>query len=135
MCDEECDGGKEKDIEFYSATVNAWYLTRFEKDKHLLSLSSGGIALLVTLSTAVGVASICTAAMYILAVTSFLLCIISVLMIFSVNSDHLEKIIAEEEVSNPLLSALDKIAVGTFIFGIIFTLLVALFTSIHNFNI
>jgi hypothetical protein len=42
----EEDSYKEKDIAFYSATVNAWYTTKFEKDKHLLYLSTAGVGLL-----------------------------------------------------------------------------------------
>mgnify|MGYP000626503068 CR=1 FL=1 len=125
---------KEKDIAFYSATLNAWYTTKFEKDKHLLSLASVGIGLLVTLATAVGVYSIGIASMYILAVISFLICIMSVLSIFSRNAGHLKKLIREEEDNSDILKFLDKTASGSFIFGIIFTLLVGLTSGIHNFK-
>lgn len=49
---------QEKDIQFYAASVTAWFNTRLEHDKSLLALSAGGIGLLVTLLTTVGVKSI-----------------------------------------------------------------------------
>jgi len=129
------DSYQEKDIAFYSATVNAWYTTRFEKDKHLLSLSSGGIALLVTLATAIGTANGCTAAMYILAVFCFLICISSVLVIFGRNAEHLGKVVRGNVERDPVLGLLDKTASASFIFGVVFTLLVGVFSGIENFRL
>ena len=130
----EEDSYKKKDIAFYSATVNAWYTTKFEKDKHLLSLSTAGVALLVTLATTVGALTLCTVAMYFLAVFSFLVCILTVLSIFSRNADHLQRLIKEDEKKDPVLGLLDKSASTSFVFGIIFTLLVGLFSGIQNFK-
>ena len=132
----EEDCYKEKDVAFYSATVNAWYTTKFEKDKHLLSLSTAGVGLLVTLATTVGALTLCTAAMYFLAVFSFLVCILTVLSIFSRNADHLQRLIKEDEDEDkdPFLDLLDKSASTSFVFGIIFTLLVGLFSGIQNFK-
>ncbi len=125
---------KEKDVAFYSATANAWYTTRFEKDKHLLSLSSAGIGLLVTLATAKGVTSICIAAMYIAAVTSFLICVLVVLAIFGRNADHLKNLIQGNNDNDPLLGVFDKTASSSFIFGVVFTLLVGFLSGIETFN-
>ncbi|PKF49010.1 hypothetical protein AT251_22010 [Enterovibrio nigricans] len=49
---------KEKEVEFYAATVGAWLNTKFELDKSLLTLSTGAIGLLVTLLTTVGASSV-----------------------------------------------------------------------------
>lgn len=38
----------QKRVEFYSAGLAAWYATRLEHDKSLLTLSAGGIGLLMT---------------------------------------------------------------------------------------
>jgi len=124
---------EEKDVAFYSATVNAWYTTKFEKDKHLLSLSSVGIGLLVTLVTAVGVASTCAAAMYVLAVLSFMVCILAVLYIFSRNADHLQRLINEKEDRDSMLAFMDKTATVSFLSGMVFTLLAGLFSGVESF--
>jgi len=128
------DNYNEKDVAFYSATLSAWYTTKFEKDKHLLSLSTAAIGLLVTLATTIGTSAACIAAMYVLALISFLICVISVLAIFGRNSKHLEDLVKGTADKDPVLSALDKLASSSFVFGIIFTLLIGLFSGIENYS-
>ena len=128
------DSYKEKDVAFYSATLSAWYTTKFEKDKHLLSLSAAGIGLLVTLATAVGVANYYTAIVYVLAVVSFLVCILAVISIFGRNADHLERLVAGADEQDNVLSILDGVASASFVIGIVFTLFVGLFSGIDNFS-
>ncbi len=125
---------KKKEIAFYTATVTAWYTTKFEKDKYLLTLSSAGIGLLVTLVTTVGLKTPYTALMYALAVVSFLVCILVILAIFDRNAKHLENIIQKDEEKDPALRAYDKIASFSFVFGIVFILLVGVFSGIENFK-
>ncbi|GAW97983.1 MULTISPECIES: hypothetical protein [Colwellia] len=122
----------DKDLAFYSSTLNAWYTTRFEKDKHLLSLSSAGIGLLVTLLTAIGTNSVYTAIIYGLALICFLISIISVLGVFSRNSTYLESVVSGNDNNDVILTILDKTAVLSFVLGIIFTLLVGAFSSIEK---
>jgi hypothetical protein len=125
----------DKELAFYSGTLNAWYTTRFEKDKHLLSLSSAGIGLLVTLLTAIGTDSKQTAIVYVLALICFLISIISVLSVFTRNSKYLESIVSGNGNKDVMLTILDKTAVLSFVLGIIFTLLVGTFSSIEKLTI
>jgi hypothetical protein len=76
----------EKEVTFYSATLNAWYSTKLERDKNLLGLSSAGIALLVTLATAMGISDLKSVVVYVLAILCFLVCIVCVLTIFERNA-------------------------------------------------
>ena len=122
----------EKEVEYYAATVNAWYTTKLEKDKHLLSLSSAAIAILVTLATTVGATDHKTVLVYFLAVTSFLVCIICVLSIFDRNSVYLENTINEVNQEDSVLKVYDKISSSSFILGLIFSLLVGFFSIIDN---
>lgn len=128
------DNYNEKNVAFYSATLSAWYTTKFEKDKHLLSLSTAAIGLLVTLATTIGTSAACIAVMYVLALLSFLICVMSVLSIFGRNSKHLEDLVKGTADKDPVLSALDKLASSSFVFGIIFTLLIGLFSGIENYS-
>ena len=68
MSDEVDD---QKRVEFYSAGLTAWYNTRLEHDKSLLTLSAGGIGLLMTLMTTVGVSSAESLVLYICALVAF----------------------------------------------------------------
>ncbi|EKO3608722.1 hypothetical protein M3914_003604 [Vibrio metschnikovii] len=125
---------QQKEVAFYTETLNAWYTTRFEKDKHLLTLSSFGIGLLVTLITAVGASSLTVALMYALAVILFLVCIVSVLMVFSRNSVYLEMIVAGSDENDKWLTMLDKTSVVSFVCGMLFTLLLGLFSGIDHYK-
>ena len=66
---------------------------------------------------------------------SFLVCILTVLAIFSRNADHLQRLIKEDKDKDTVLGILDNSASTSFIFGIIFTLLVGLFSGIQNFKL
>jgi hypothetical protein len=130
--DDEVQRGKE--ISFYEVTLNAWYSTKFEKDKHLLSISSAGIGLLVTLATTTGVANVYSAIVYGMAVLSFLGSILCLLGILGRNASYLESVITGKDDSDPLLKPLDRAANSLFILGIIFTLLVGVFSGINKFH-
>jgi len=67
----------QKHVEFYSAGLTAWYTTRLEHDKGLLTLSAGGIGLLMTLMTTVGVSSAESLVLHVSALVTFLVCLIA----------------------------------------------------------
>ncbi len=125
---------KEKDVAFYSAALQAWYTTRFERDKHLLSLSTAGIGLLVTLLTTVGAGSGYTVVMYVCALVPYISCMIAVLLIFQRNSDHLQNVVQGKDESDPILRILDKFASSAFIVGVVFTMLVGCFSAMDQHN-
>ncbi|MFT0635166.1 hypothetical protein ACMFY5_24075, partial [Pseudomonas sihuiensis] len=75
MSDTQQEINQMKEVEFYSANLNAWFNTRFEHDKSLLTLSAGGVGLLITLISTVGVRSIETLILYIFSLFCFILCL------------------------------------------------------------
>lgn len=104
-----------KKIEFYSASITSWFNTRLELDKSLLTLSAGGIGLLVTVFSSAGVKSIEGFVLYALALVSFLICTLTVLWIFRANATHLEQINSNAQQTNQeLLKKLDLIAIISF---------------------
>lgn len=117
---------EEKEVQYYSAGVNAWFNTKLEHDKSILMLSSGGIGLLVTLLTAVGVTSVELFLLYLIAISAFILSLISVLYIFKINATHLEKVLNEQEVESRWLAFLDKSSFVFFLIGIGFSALIGL---------
>ncbi|MEJ2621752.1 MAG: hypothetical protein P8163_16290 [Candidatus Thiodiazotropha sp.] len=128
---------QEKEIQYYSAAVNTWFATRLEHDKHLLTLSAGGIGLLVTLLTAIGVKSAEAFVLYTLAIVSFVVCVVIVLAIFTRNSEHIEKIITDNATEDPLLRLLDKLAKFSFILGVVLTAILGIsiaMTSLYKEN-
>ena len=125
----------QKRVEFYSAGLTAWYNTRLEHDKSLLTLSAGGIGLLMTLMTTVGVSSAESLVLYICALVAFLVCLAAVLVIFKKNADHLEEVISGTGQQNdPALSRLDAVRTWSFAFGVAFSVVIGISAAIHSYG-
>ena len=123
---------REKEMAFYAASVQAWYLTRLEHDKSLLILSSGGIGLLITLITTKGVDSIALLVLYIVALIGFVVCITAILYIFIANSTYITNIIKNIKQHVPRLNILDKIARVSFTLAIIASLLIGIYIATYS---
>ncbi|CAN7571319.1 hypothetical protein LJR039_004052 [Pseudorhodoferax sp. LjRoot39] len=106
---------QQKNVEFYAAGVNAWYNTSLEHDKSIFSLSAGGIGLLITLITTIGLSSAWLKFLYIAAIVCFLSSLISVLVIFRRNRKHIENVFVNTQpAEDALLKALDLTAIVAF---------------------
>jgi len=112
---------KSKEIEYYSNCVNAWFNTKLERDKSILTISAGGLGLLITLLTVFGVNKKIELVLFILAIICFMVAIIVMIFVFNRNASYLEKLNKDEDSNDPSLRFLDRIGVFSFIFGIIFT--------------
>lgn len=133
MTQEEIDD--QKKIEFYAASVSAWYASSLENDKSLLTLSAGGIGLLITLLTTVGLGTAEALVLYVGAISSFVVALISVLRIFRGNQKHIEDIlIGKNPSTDPALSRLDVTAIWSFGLGVLFTAVIGISAAIHSFT-
>ncbi len=116
-----------KKIAFYQVCLDAWVNTRMERDKTLLGLSAGGVALLVTLLTTVGVDSVHSFALYLLSLSLFIATILICVLILDKNADYLKKVIKEGETGHSnTLRRLDSWALSLFVMGVITSALIAL---------
>jgi hypothetical protein len=122
------------DAAFYAARVTAWFGTRLEHDKSLLTLSAGGIGLLITLLSTTGLKSIESLLLYILALTSFVGCLGCVLWIFKRNAIHLEKVNLGHGDQDPVLTILDTVAIASFGLGVLLSSVVGIAAGIHSFQ-
>lgn len=86
--DEEIYIGRE--IAYYGAVVGAWVNTRMERDKSLLTLSLGGIALLGTVTTTIGVHGQLQIVTISAGFLGFLVCAVAAVAAFHWNADYLE---------------------------------------------
>ncbi len=127
MCQEQ------KEIEFYAASLNAWLNTKLERDKSLLALSSGALGLLITLISTIGVTSIESLVLHILALMCFVLSLSSVLWVLGRNATHLQRIVLHDEKNDALLDTLDKTAVVSFIAGVVFTSVIGVSVAISKY--
>lgn len=117
---------EQKEIAFYSALVNGWLTTRLEHDKTILTLSAGGVGLLVTLLTTLGVRSNTVFVLFVFATLAFLVAIIAVVVVLKKNASHLEKVVKGTESSDPVLRFLDGVASYSFVTAVLFTLAIGL---------
>lgn len=119
-------------VEYYASQVNAWFATRMERDKSLLLLSGGAIGLLITLATTGGKKTSCEGLLFFVAILSFTVCLLVVVHIFSANAEHLEKEINEKTGLDAQLGVFDDIAIFSFGFGVIISVLIATLVLFHK---
>jgi len=79
-----------KNVQHYTVLLSAWIQTRMERDKTLVALSAGGIGLLVTILTAVGLPSLWMILLYLGAFSGFFVTIWTSIKIYQLNSEKLE---------------------------------------------
>ncbi len=125
----------QKEVEYYASSVNAWFNTSLEHDKSILTLAAGGIGLLITLLTTVGLSSAQALFLYVGAITSFLVALVSVLVVFRRNRTYIEQVLAGKTGGNdPMLARADSIALWAFGVGVVFTAVIGIVTAIHSYT-
>jgi len=124
---------EEKKIQYYAANCNAWFNTKLERDKTLITLSTGAIGLLVTLITTVGTSELFILVSYIFAIILFMTCSVSVIIILDKNAKHIEASLKNRNETNDSLKYLDIVALYSFIIGIVFSLIIGLSTGIDKY--
>ncbi|UOA09740.1 hypothetical protein [Methylobacter sp. S3L5C] len=128
------DINEKKEIAFYGAGVAAWYNTSLEHDKSLFTLSAGGIGLLMTLIRTVGVQSAETLILYIAAMISFLICLVSVLVIFKKNRSHIEQVFQGKQEADHSLTVLDNVSILSFGIAVLFSAVIGISSAISSYT-
>lgn len=124
-----------KNIAHYSVLLGAWIETRMERDKTLVTLSAAAIGLLVTILTTVGTKNLWEIPLFVVAVLSFLVTILSSLTIYQLNSRHLEAAIKGSSEKDPRLERYDKISIWAFIVGASAALAIGISSATYQFPI
>ncbi|WP_044280998.1 hypothetical protein [Caldithrix abyssi] len=128
--DNNNESNKEKENSYYQQIVQGWINTRMEKDKSLLTLSAGGIGLLITLLTTTKNLDIGIKYLYFSAIFLFIIVLISTITIFSLNSKYLENIINEKNDNNgTFLKFLDILSITCFIIAILISFIIAIVST------
>jgi hypothetical protein len=123
-----------KEVEFYAANVNAWLNTKLELDKSLLTLSAGGIGLLITLLTTVGIKSKPIFVLYIFALVFFVVTLFSVLFMLGRNSHYVEKVLNGSNNDDPVLNIFDGLARICFVVGVILSSIIGVSMALQSIN-
>jgi hypothetical protein len=130
----EQEKAEKKEIEFYASATTAWFDTKLERDKSLLALSAGGIGLLITLLSAIGIHSTESLILYATALLSFICSLGAVLWIFKRNAAHLEDINRGKEGGDLLLDLLDNAAIFCFFLGVVLSSIMGVSSALHSFQ-
>lgn len=125
---------QEKEIAFFAASVEAWCNSSLEHDKSIFALSAGGIGLLITLLTTVGPSSVTILWLYALGVVCFLTSLITLLMIFRRNQNHIVQILNNNTDEDPTLKRLDLLVLWAFGIGVCFAAAVGVLSAINTYE-
>jgi hypothetical protein len=109
---------KGKNIAHYSVMLAAWMQTKMEHDKTLVTLSFGGIALLVTVISLTGLWSVWSVLLFAGAFGGFLLTIGCALVIYERNAAHIESELRGAH-KDFKLKLLDKFLKFSFLFAVV----------------
>jgi hypothetical protein len=121
-----------KHVEFYAASVNAWFNTKLEHDKSLLTLSAGGVGLLLTLLPSIE--SSTALIFFIGAISSFVVTLVALLFVFRRNGTHIENVISENDATDPVLKRIDILALWAFGIGVVFTATIGITAAINSYS-
>lgn len=125
----------QKEVEFYASNLDAWFNTSLEFDKSILALSAGGIGLLVTLLTTIGLSSVCVLFLYGFAILAFLVALASVLFVFRRNRTYIENVVTGKSAeSDCCLVLADKIASAAFGAAVTLTAFIGVATAITSYT-
>jgi hypothetical protein len=120
----------ERDLAWYSAAVAGWIESRMERDRSLISLSAGGLGLLITILATVGPAKRWLLWLYLVAALAFLVTCLTCLSVFSANARHLEDLAAGKTGISAKLQRHDALSTWSFGFAITTSLAIALITAL-----
>lgn len=110
--------------------LEAWIETRRETDRTLITLASGGIALLVTLQTTLGVHSVLQLGLYAAGLLAFLVVVLSGLWILRRDAVLLAALIREgSQPADRMLWWLDRVVVSSFVLGVVISGLLGITTG------
>jgi uncharacterized membrane protein YgcG len=120
---------EDKNVALYSILAEAWVNTRMERDKTLVTLSAGGIGVIIAIITTVGTKTYWLLWLFILAFLCFGVCIAACIHIYQQNSKLIEAEMEDNVPKRPKLKPFDKISVGSFYAGAILLCLICWYTA------
>jgi len=122
-------------VEFYAASVQAWYSTAMEYDRSLVTLSAAAIGLITGLATtATGDVSSLQATGITAALVCFCITLACALSVFRFNKDYLQDQVnpgTAPRKSMQLLQMLDVVAMVSFLVAAVLTICVAI-SFVHS---
>lgn len=126
------DEQAQKNIAYFTEMLSAWKENRMEADKALLTLSGGGIALLVTLLSTNASLTNLDKSLCGLALAFFLLAILGCIMIFKLNARHIEDVLLQKAKGSRILRNMDHMVLVLFLVGVSLSISFAYTNAAHK---
>jgi hypothetical protein len=108
-----------KRVAHYSALMNAWISTRTEYTRTIITLSTAGLGVIISLSTSIGLKSYVEFHLFLFTVISFAISIFLGLVSYHLNCKQIEKLYEEKGNINYILKPIKYILNGIFMISII----------------
>lgn len=121
-----------KKAEFYSQGVAAWFNSALEHDKSLLTLSVAGIGVLISLMSA-AIDSVSSLLLYVAAILAFMICLVSVLLIYKRNKKHIVDVFSGKNEDDSMLEIMDMSASYSFVAGMLLSALLGISSAINTY--
>lgn len=101
----------------YQTYLTGWVTNKMERDKSILTLSGGGIALAVSLITTIGPDSMAMLSVFIISLISFLISLITLVFTFDENANYLYQVIKRQPPDRRLLTLLNRLGLWSMLLG------------------
>ena len=121
-----------KNVAHYSVMLDAWVQTRMARDKTLITLSAGGVGVLVTLLTTKGISQLWEIGLYLVSFLGFLITIFLALTLYQKNSELIENGLRGESSEHLKLKTFDRATIVAFYFGAVFAVAVAVSSALSQ---
>lgn len=121
-----------KNVAHYSVMLDAWVQTRMARDKTLVTLSAGGVGVLVTLLTTKGVSHLWELGLYLGSFGGFLATLLLALTLYQKNSELIENDLRGTLSEYLKLKAFDQATIVAFCVGTLFAVSVAVSSAINQ---
>ena len=124
----------QKDVEFHSQSVNAWYATSLEYDKSLLTVSSAAVALIIGFLTTKDMPSDLIKWLFIFTLVLFIAAIICIIFVFRRNKKYIYQVLTGDEGSDKILKSLDLAILIFFISGVVLSGVAGITVATQSFD-
>ncbi|WP_207005177.1 hypothetical protein [Trinickia mobilis] len=132
---QEAPVDNEREVAFYAAALDAFYTTSLEYDKGIFTLAAGGLGLLVTLLTTVGLTSRIELVAYLVGIVAFTVTLVLLLWIFRLNKSHIIAVVGgNDELSTRQLRIIETASMIVFGVGIICAAVVGVLAATDSYN-
>lgn len=124
---------EEEQREYRNLLRQSWVTSSFEKDKSILTVSSAGIGLLITLASAFPIKDKITLFVFMAATLAFMIAVCAAIWIFSENRKVVLEQLHPEKSVRCIAKTLDRLLIYSFLTGLILSTFLAILVAVDSY--